>query len=123
MSNMHAILKERGGNYGKFETQAEIVQKLKEVCREHPGWANLDPDMQEAIDMTLHKYGRAINGNPKFPDTWRDVVGYNELVAGRLEEEAKMIEQAANTELPGFLADEDPIDFSTVKYSHTNNGG
>jgi len=85
--NIDETLKDRGEKYGTFKTQAQIAQSLKYVLRAQPGWENLTWDMKEAMDMTMHKYARALNGNPNLHDTWHDIVGYNKLVADNLTTE------------------------------------
>jgi hypothetical protein len=45
----------------------------------------LDDDMQESLDMITHQIGRIIAGDPGFADHWRDIAGYAQLVANRLE--------------------------------------
>jgi hypothetical protein len=41
--------------------------------------------MAETLDMIAHKIGRIIAGNAAEPDHWRDIAGYAQLVANRLE--------------------------------------
>jgi hypothetical protein len=45
----------------------------------------MDDDMAETLSMIAHKIGRIIAGNPEEPDHWRDIAGYAQLVANRLE--------------------------------------
>lgn len=88
MADNTETLTERGGRYGKFTGHAEITQKLKNtiadfrfIHKKPP----LAPDQQEALDMICHKIGRIINGDPNYADSWIDIAGYAQLVAGRLE--------------------------------------
>lgn len=85
VSDIDTVLQERGSRYGKFTGHAKITQRLKTVMWEHPGWAKLDDDMCEALEMVAHKIGRILNGDPKYADSWVDVGGYSKLVADRLE--------------------------------------
>lgn len=81
-----AILKERGARYGSFFDHAEKSQSLKRQLQIHSKkWADLSPDQKEALEMICHKIARIINGDPNWSDSWRDIAGYAELVAKRLE--------------------------------------
>ena len=78
------ILTERGKEYGAFQDLAKLSQILKAIARQHPGWQNLDDDMQEALDIIATKTARVLNGNPAHIDSWDDIAGYARLVADRL---------------------------------------
>lgn len=80
-----SVIAERGARYGLFATHAGITQNLKQVLYAQSGYARLDADMREALDMIMHKTGRIINGDPHYGDSWRDIAGYAALVADRLE--------------------------------------
>ena len=86
-TDIGALLKERGKTHGDYAVHALITQDLKRVVTHHVGHLDrrLDDDMQETLDMIAHKIGRIIAGNPAEPDHWRDVAGYAQLVANRLE--------------------------------------
>ena len=84
MTNIDDILAERGKQYGEFSSHARISQELKEVMASTPGWAELPPDMKEALEMNAHKVARILNGNPRLPDHWDDIAGYAKLVADRI---------------------------------------
>jgi hypothetical protein len=77
-------LKERGSRYGDFGTHAQITQDLKDVMRACPSWNALSADKKESLEMTMHKVGRILNGDPEYHDSWHDIVGYSKLVADRL---------------------------------------
>lgn len=94
-----STLKQRGSRYGKFSTHAAITQALKQVVRGEDfngldyrevqealklKWAELPPNMKEALEMTMHKIGRILNGDHTYADSWHDIVGYNELVDKKL---------------------------------------
>jgi hypothetical protein len=88
MTDIGAILEERGKRYGDFMTHARITQELKELAY---SFANaqgtpLEADQSEALDMIFHKIGRILNGDPNYADSWADIAGYAKLVADRLEE-------------------------------------
>ena len=86
-TDINALLAERGKTHGDYVTHALITQDLKRVINHHVGDLDrrLDDDMQESLDMIAHKIGRIIAGNAAEPDYWRDVAGYAQLVANRLE--------------------------------------
>lgn len=86
-TDINALLAERGKTHGDYVTHALITQDLKRVINHHVADLDrrLDDDMQETLDMIAHKIGRIIAGNPAEPEHWRDVAGYAQLVANRLE--------------------------------------
>lgn len=96
------VLIERGKRYDKFTGHAMITQALKRIMRgemdaenlealniyriQHSiKWERMTPDQCEALDMIAHKIGRILNGDPDYADSWRDIAGYAQLVADRLE--------------------------------------
>lgn len=84
-TDIDTTLKERGSRYGSFDKHAEITQALKLAMRKGKNWLALDDDMRESLEMIQHKIGRILNGDPYYPDSWVDIVGYAKLVADRLE--------------------------------------
>lgn len=88
MSDIDAILAERGARYGSFINHAEISQKLKGLLRHYEAvrGCDLDPDMREALEMIMHKVARILNGDPCYVDNWLDIAGYSKRVADRLQE-------------------------------------
>lgn len=78
-------LAERGARYGEFENHARISQDLKSVMQGTPNWSHLAVDMREALDMTMHKIARILNGDPNYVDSWHDIIGYARLIEKRLE--------------------------------------
>lgn len=85
--DIEETLKERGGRYGPLTGHACITQGIKDVMRGQSGWARLEPDQKEALEMVAHKIGRILNGDPNFHDSWHDIVGYVKLVADRIGNE------------------------------------
>lgn len=83
-----AILAERRASHGEFKSHAATAQQLKRIMHGRQSWAQLDDDMAEALEMIQHKAARVLNGDPRCVDHWRDIAGYAELVARRLESEA-----------------------------------
>ena len=86
-TDMNVLLAEREKTHGDYVTRALITQDLKRIITHHVADLDrrLDDDMQESLDMIAHKIGRIIAGNPAEPDHWRDIAGYAQLVANRLE--------------------------------------
>ena len=86
-TDINALLAERARTHGDYAVHALITQDLKRVLTHHVGDLDrrLDDDMTETLDMIAHKIGRIIAGNPAEPDHWRDIAGYAQLVANRLE--------------------------------------
>jgi len=87
MSDIDAILAERGSRYGSFLGHAEISQRLKGTIHyfEAERGCDLDPDMREALEMIMHKVARILNGDPRYADNWLDIAGYSKRVADRLQ--------------------------------------
>lgn len=109
MNNIDNTLAERGSRYGAFEGHADITQSLKAVMQSTPNWDLLKPDQKEALDMTAHKIGRILNGDPDYIDSWHDIVGYTRLVEQRLEREQAPKDaqeaQAQNEKISGISRD------------------
>lgn len=98
MSSIDSTLTERGSRYGQFDGHARITQNIKAAMRDSPNWARLAPDQKEALEMAAHKFGRILNGDPDYIDSWHDVIGYTRLVEQRLEQaQAPKVEQAFNS--------------------------
>ena len=83
--SIDATLAERGTRYGDFATHAQITQDLKAVMRKSPKWNALRADQKESLEMTAHKIGRILNGDPDYLDSWVDIIGYTQLVVNQLE--------------------------------------
>lgn len=84
-TDIATTLAERGKRYGEFTSHASITQGLKDRMRLSPQWINLGQDQCESLEMIAHKIGRILNGDPNYADSWRDIAGYAQLVANRLE--------------------------------------
>ena len=78
--NVNTTLEERGSIYGRFDTQADITQGLKDVMQKNSGWRRLSPAQRESLEMIAHKIGRILNGDPNYADSWHDIAGYASLV-------------------------------------------
>jgi hypothetical protein len=86
MSDIKQTLNERGKRYGSFKGHAEVTQRFKIVLEEelYKREKLLSDIQQEAVDMIFHKLGRIINGDENYIDSWRDIVGYTQLVVDEL---------------------------------------
>lgn len=84
MSDLAATLDARRAVHGDFTDHARITQALKDVVHGSPSWERMNPVAREAIEMILHKVGRACSGNPDYADHWHDIAGYARLVEERL---------------------------------------
>lgn len=84
MSDINTTLAERGQNYGDFSGCASIAQQLKAVIAAAPGYAKLSPSQRESLDMIASKFGRILNGDPNYVDSWHDAAGYALLVEQEL---------------------------------------
>jgi hypothetical protein len=86
MSDVEAVLQERGNRYGPFSGNATIAQQIKNVMRNQKGWERLCVSKKEALEMIAHKVARILNGDPTYADNWVDIAGYAKLVADQLDE-------------------------------------
>jgi hypothetical protein len=86
MTDLNAVLVERGSRYGDFKGHAEVTMGLKQVIEAELEVRRkfLAPDQTEALHMICHKIGRIVNGDADYEDSWRDIAGYAQLVANRL---------------------------------------
>lgn len=83
--NIKNLLAERAKTHGDFSDHARITQQLKDTMRVGLGWGRLNYMQRESLEMTAHKIGRILAGDPDHLDHWRDIEGYNRLVADWLE--------------------------------------
>lgn len=90
MSNVDQTLTERGARYGVFSEHARITQNIKAAMADSPNWANLNASQKESLEMTAHKIGRILNGDPNYIDSWHDIIGYTKLVEDELIAEASI---------------------------------
>ena len=86
-TDINALLAEREKTHGNYLAHARVTQDLKRVMRHHVADLDrrMDDDMAETLAMIAHKIGRIIAGNAAESDHWRDIAGYAQLVANRLE--------------------------------------
>lgn len=86
MSNVDALLAERGKTHGDYAVHARVTQTLKSIVDEFED--PMSNEQREALDMILHKIGRICAGNPNHIDHWDDIAGYATLVATSLRRAA-----------------------------------
>ena len=112
MTTIDDTLAQRGQRYGSFATQSAHSQAIKRLFKKlmGPKWAELKDDQREALDMIANKLGRITNGDPHYADSWHDIAGYTQLVAGRLiaDEKAQVKAEApTKAEAPAEQAKDD----------------
>lgn len=105
MNTIENTLVERGNRYGEFERHAAITQGIKREMQASPNWDILADSMKEALEMTAHKIGRILNGDPTYIDSWHDIIGYVRLVEKELEAQApQTLDQLFKTEEEALVA-------------------
>lgn len=85
MNGISGTLEERGKRYGNYLHQTRISKALQNRMRMVESYKELDPDMQDALEMIAVKISRILNGTPDYADNWHDISGYATLVADRLD--------------------------------------
>lgn len=79
------LLSERGTTHGRFVDNATTGQALRDLFRQSPHWADMDPVCREALDMMACKMSRILSGQATFADHWLDCAGYSTLVVEHLQ--------------------------------------
>ena len=94
MSNesVNDMLQDRISVYGDFASQADISQCLKHIVQSEANWKKMNYVQKEAIELILHKIARIMNGNPYYIDSWRDLVGYSQLVVNALAKDSRAVD-------------------------------
>ena len=88
------ILNERQATHGDYLSKCVFIQTTKEAMRDGNGnWYRLDSDMQESLDMVIHKISRILYGDPYHTDNRLDIAGYIMLVGNRLQIEEEFNER------------------------------
>lgn len=80
MVDVTGVVFERDKLYGGFENVSAVSQGMKDAARLTDNFNRLSPNKREAIDMILHKIGRAISGPKDCKDNWTDIQGYAKLI-------------------------------------------
>jgi len=83
------LLSERQITHGSYMAKAAFIQDIKSYIRDLQEWKQLDPDMQESLDMIVTKIARILVGDSHHHDSWIDIAGYAMLVANRLQPKEK----------------------------------
>ena len=78
-------LEQREDRYGQYKNVSASAQMLKDVIRAGASWPQMEPYMQESLDLIANKMARIINGDPFYDDSWHDIGGYAKLVEIELE--------------------------------------
>lgn len=80
-SNIDETLQERQQTYGDFRDVAASAVLIRDllISRQYHFV------QEEALTMIANKLARIINGDPDYPDSWRDIAGYAMLVVAELE--------------------------------------
>jgi hypothetical protein len=115
------ILVDRGSRYGTFKGHAELTQNLKESFSLYAvNYTKLTPSMTEALDMVFHKLGRIGNGDPTYIESWRDCIGYLQLVVSELQttEGATDGRVVSMKVVDGVLKDAESNKMFTTKWAH-----
>ena len=82
---LEEILAAREKTHGDFSIHAAITDAIKYHMHNSSKWSYLSPMQREALDMTAHKIGRILAGDPGHKDHWDDIAGYTTLVARELK--------------------------------------
>lgn len=88
--SIHKIISERAKNYGDFREQAKLAIDLKDIIRHGRSYEFMPSYMKESLDMICHKIARIVNGDPRYPDSWVDLVGYAQLARDRLTDDLEL---------------------------------
>ncbi len=79
------LVTERGSTHGAFSDNAKAAQELRDLFRQSPHWAEMDPVCREAMDMIATKFSRILSGQSTFRDHWADCQGYSQLVLDHID--------------------------------------
>ena len=80
-----SLLGEREKTHGSFPENANFSQQLKEMMRDTRNWGECSDEQREALEMVAVKLSRILTGDHNFPDHWKDVAGYSNLIVRSLE--------------------------------------
>lgn len=83
-----ALLNERDKTHGGFRVNSSVSQRIKDIIRSEPTYANLTSPQKESLDMIAHKISRIIAGDPNFADHWDDLAGYAKLPSEIISQDA-----------------------------------
>ena len=80
MKDVTETLGQRENRYGEYVNVSATSQWVKAALRQGKSWDDMEPYMQESLDLIANKLARIVNGDPFYDDSWHDVVGYAKLV-------------------------------------------
>lgn len=80
MTDIDALLIERGAVYGDYSDVAATSQALKQTMRQGASYGDLSAAERESLDMIANKLARAVNGK-RHRDNFDDIAGYAQLAA------------------------------------------
>lgn len=80
MTHIDQILEERGTTHGKFSDNADLTMAFIKVAESSPNWWELDNVTRMALINDFQKTARALSGNWKEPEHYRDKAGFSTLV-------------------------------------------
>lgn len=69
----------RGRTHGDFGDNAEVGLGIRNLIRSANNWQRLSKRQQLALEEIALKIARITTGDPKFRDSWLDLVGYSKL--------------------------------------------
>lgn len=85
MTQLDKILEERGQQNGDYGLQAEISQQIKDAIYSTGCKDKMTPYQKESVEMIAHKLARLSTGDIWHEDHWRDIAGYAQLAADRVQ--------------------------------------
>lgn len=86
MADIKEILAERCGTYGDYRQGSDLASAIQDAMATGCNSDSLEPFQEQALIVIAQKISRILNGDPDYPDSWRDIAGYATLVADILEE-------------------------------------
>lgn len=84
MTDVNAVLAERGKRYGDFTDHARIAQAIQDAMRKEHNWNKLSDVQRQALTVIADKIARILSGDPNYDDNWIDIQGYAKLAQDRL---------------------------------------
>jgi len=85
----------------EFSSQAHITQNLKRVMAKTPGWASLQDDQKEALEVIAREITQVLHSDPGYAEPWAMIAGHARLVNHRLENDRNAsIQDASVSEEP-----------------------
>lgn len=82
---IETILKERGGRYGDIEAEALVRSRINRAIQPTGATAV----HEHCMYMVATKLARALNGDLRYSDNYKDAAGYLLLLAEYYEKESK----------------------------------